>query len=444
MRPKTITRSQHPISRKDIDSDALKVLYRLYRAGHTAYLVGGGTRDLLLRRKPKDFDVVTSARPAQIKNLFRNCRLIGRRFRLAHIHFAGGKLIEVSTFRRDPEDDDSDDLLVRNDNTFGTPGQDALRRDFTINGLFYNIEDFTLIDYVGGVEDIKRKVIRTIRDPRVRFQEDPIRMIRAIKFAARLGFDIERDTWQAIIDFRSAIEKSAQPRIHEEMARILEEGAASRSIKLLDDSGLLEYLEPNLEAYIRMAERGRIPEDPQGDLLFRILEQADAMKQQGHSLTRPTLFAACLYPLMLHEGLHTVESPDLLIREGVTGVLHRLGLSRKDTDRVEQILLAQRRLRPRGNKAQLATSLLGKSYFDESYALFSIIAAATGEGAELVQRWGQLIRKRDGTPNRAIEVGSPQASDSAEGGGEAALKRVRVRFRRRLIRRRRRRKGEVK
>src|SRR5512135_664782 len=200
--PLVIPRSEHPISRRNIDPDALRVLYRLKEAGFTAYLVGGSVRDLLLGRRPKDFDLGTSAHPYQVKRLFRNCFIIGRRFRLAHVKF-GQKVIEVATFRRQvpageaeeaapaaaPLEQDAPgappgrDLLIHRDNTFGTPEEDAFRRDFTINALAYDIATFSIIDYVGGLEDLRAKVVRSIGDPDERYREDPVRMLRAIAFA---------------------------------------------------------------------------------------------------------------------------------------------------------------------------------------------------------------------------------------------------------------------
>src|SRR5262245_110110 len=219
--PRVRPRSQHPISRKQIDPDALKVLYRLSGAGHKGYLVGGSVRDLLLGRVPKDFDVGTDAPPGAIRRLFRNCRLIGRRFRLAHILFPGGKVIEVATFRRRPEplDPNAPELLMTEDNTFGTARQDALRRDFTINGLFYDIADFSILDYVGGLDDLEAGLIRTIGDPDVRFREDPVRMLRAVEFASRLGFAMTPDVYEAILAHRREIRKSAPPRVTEEIAQ---------------------------------------------------------------------------------------------------------------------------------------------------------------------------------------------------------------------------------
>ncbi|MBM3466081.1 MAG: polynucleotide adenylyltransferase PcnB, partial [Armatimonadetes bacterium] len=295
MQPKIIARSEHPISRKNIDSDALKVLYRLYRSGHTAFLVGGGVRDLLIGRHPKDFDVSTSARPGQVKKLFRNCWLIGRRFRLAHIHFKDHKIIEVATFRAEPQrgDGESDeDLLVRQDNTFGTPEEDALRRDFTINGLFYDIASFSLIDYVGGVDDLESGVIRTIGDPHIRFQEDPVRMIRAVKFAARLDFAIEPETWESIHAHSEEIRKCSSARVLEEVARLMEGGASCRSIQLMKASGLLRMVLPELYEYLQGVPAGpslradSSPEPPlvaataEEDLLFHADDDIDHEAQE--------------------------------------------------------------------------------------------------------------------------------------------------------------------
>src|ERR671910_1349050 len=229
--PVIVPRAQHPISRRDIDADALKVLYRLHESGYTAYLVGGSVRDLLLSRRPKDFDIGTSAHPYQIKKLFRNCWIIGRRFRLAHVRF-GNKTIEVATFRRgvppgteneptEPHDSlaadmaavDASDLLIRHDNTFGTPEEDAFRRDFTINALFYDIATFSIIDYVGGLQDLRDGLIRSIGDPRQRFQEDPVRMLRAVAMAARLGFRIDEPIDDAIATHRHDIARSAPARL---------------------------------------------------------------------------------------------------------------------------------------------------------------------------------------------------------------------------------------
>src|SRR5882672_5786198 len=261
--PTIIPRAEHIISRRDVDPDALKVLYRLHEHHYIAYLVGGSVRDLLLNRRPKDFDIGTSAHPHQVKKLFRNCWIIGRRFRLAHVKF-GPKTIEVATFRRHvaasamtPEaevaDEPSnvpaegqdaapprrraDDHLIQRDNTYGTPEEDAFRRDFTVNALFYDIGTFSIIDYVGGLDDLDARVIRCIGDPEVRFLEDPVRMLRAVVLAARLQFSIDPPILEAIAAQRHEIARSAPARLVEEYYKILRSGHAKEAFKQLRDTG---------------------------------------------------------------------------------------------------------------------------------------------------------------------------------------------------------------
>ena len=251
--PVVYRRQEHCISRKNIDPDALKVLYRLSDAGYTAYLVGGGVRDLLLRREPKDFDVGTSARPNQVRRVFSNCFLIGRRFRLAHIRF-GTKVIETATFRQNSQT--VGEIIEhaaegpQEDNTFGTPETDAYRRDFTVNGLFYDIRDFSVIDWVGGMKDLEKKVIRAIGDPAIRFQEDPVRMMRAIKFSSRLGFTIERKTAAAMRKYHRCILTAAVPRVCEEVFRLFPYGHSEEAFRQLYEYGLLGDLVPELAAFI--------------------------------------------------------------------------------------------------------------------------------------------------------------------------------------------------
>src|SRR5688572_606456 len=259
--PRIIPREQHSISRRDIDSDALKVLYRLRQFNYTAYLVGGSVRDLLLGRRPKDFDIGTSAHPYQVKKLFRNCWIIGRRFRLAHVRF-GQKVIEVATFRRQvaPGEEVVQDAvpaphpstpegehLIHRDNTFGTPEEDAFRRDFTINALFYDIATFSIIDYVGGLDDLRSRVIRSIGDPLQRFPEDPVRMLRAVSFAARLNFTLDPPIVDAIRAQRHLMAQASPARLIEEYYKILRSGAAERTFRGLAEHGLLEPVTPELQ-----------------------------------------------------------------------------------------------------------------------------------------------------------------------------------------------------
>src|SRR5437870_9176926 len=236
-----------------LDPDAVKVVRRLRRAGFTAYLVGGCVRDLLLGMRPKDFDVATSAHPNQVKETFRNSRLIGRRFRLAHVFFRGGKVIEVSTFRRSPLDELADlpqDLLIRHDNVFGNAEEDARRRDFTINALFYDVDEGRVVDHVGGRPDLQARLVRTIGNPDVRMREDPVRILRAIRFAAKCAFDVEPATLAAMKQHVEEIPRCAPPRVLEEVMKLLRSGASRRSFELLREVHALRILLPPVAAYL--------------------------------------------------------------------------------------------------------------------------------------------------------------------------------------------------
>ncbi|MEI6971747.1 MAG: polynucleotide adenylyltransferase PcnB, partial [bacterium] len=295
-KPLVIDRQSHTLSRRNISPEALKVLYTLNECGFLGYLAGGGVRDLLLGRKPKDFDVVTDATPNQLRKVFRNCRLIGRRFRLAHIHFRN-QIIEVATFRADsgadtaagtgvpappdathhhrrsehqpehghghrhqrPHPDQpatvkTKEGLILRDNVFGTPEQDARRRDFTVNALFYNIDGYGIIDYVGGLEDLRHRLIRSIGDPMTRYAEDPVRMVRAVRFAAALDFHIEQAAYDAIVKSHGAIAKASNARLYEEVMKLFLCGAAEKALALLLRTGMFASLFPQLGAWIKHSE----------------------------------------------------------------------------------------------------------------------------------------------------------------------------------------------
>src|SRR6202790_5162579 len=381
--PRTVPRAEHPISRKDIDPDALKVLYRLRQFDHVAYLVGGSVRDLLLGRRPKDFDIGTSAHPYQVKKLFRNCWIIGRRFRLAHVKF-GTKVIEVATFRRqvaageevvqdgvpapvhDPVPHPAGEIildpdhLIHRDNTFGTPEEDAFRRDFTINALFYDIATFSIIDYVGGLEDLRSGIVRAIGDPEVRFREDPVRMMRAVALAARLDFAIDRPVLDAIHQHRHEIARSSAPRLLEEYYKILRGGSSARTFRELAKLGLIEPI--SAELHHGAAES-----------LWQSLTELDAYRRRFESapdtLTNAILLGSLIGPLglppgqsRLPEGRSSQEGrPDdrQSQRKGAGAAGPRLGdlpLARRDIERLRQILTLQRRLRdltasPRAKRA---------------------------------------------------------------------------------------------
>ncbi len=289
MSAQPIRTTGHQITPGDIDEDAYKVLRRLHQFGYHAYLVGGGVRDLLLGRRPKDFDVVTSARPNEVRKLFRNCRLIGRRFRLAHILFGGGKVIETATFRAQPSNEG--DVLITDDNEFGTAESDAYRRDFTVNGLFYDPASNEVIDYVDGLEDLQDRTLRTIGDPTLRFREDPVRMLRAVKFAARLGFEIEDETRAAIRDERGELRKAAVPRLLEEILRMLWGGAAARSFEVLAELELLEVLLPEVAAFL-----GR-PADDLWQPLHGLLVAVNRRCNGQPGLQNGVLLAGLFWPL---------------------------------------------------------------------------------------------------------------------------------------------------
>ncbi|HKQ61437.1 MAG TPA: polynucleotide adenylyltransferase PcnB, partial [Candidatus Polarisedimenticolaceae bacterium] len=335
-----------PIPVHDLDADAVKIVQRLTRFDHTAYLVGGCVRDLLLERRPKDFDIGTSATPRQIKRVFRNCRIIGRRFRLAHIYFQNGKIIEVATFRAQDGDDAApgEDLLIREDNQFGTPEEDALRRDFTINALFYDVNGETVLDHADGLSDLRRGLVRTIGDPEVRFRQDPIRILRAIKFAARLDFAIEPATLEALRRTRQEIPRAAPPRILEEFNRFCRGGAARRSFELMRETGVFDVVLPELD----------YGDDPaRAALLFDALQAMDRRCGNGTAPATGEIFAALLLPLLAERlgwrrngdvtgapGLNVIGLVDELLRP----IALRLRMSRRDQEHCRLILATVARL----------------------------------------------------------------------------------------------------
>jgi poly(A) polymerase len=379
--PSVVPRSEHSISRSSIDPDALKVLYRLHRHGHIAYLVGGGVRDLLLGNKPKDFDISTSALPNEIKKIFGNCRLIGRRFRLAHIYFRGGKIIEVSTFRTISEFN-GDGGPVISDNTFGTPWEDAFRRDFTVNALFYNIADFSVIDYVNGLQDLKSGLIRCIGDPEVRFQEDPIRMLRGVRFAALLDFDLDSESERYIRGKKIDIWDGATSRILEEIIRMMGRGTAARAFGLLHGLGLLSTLFPEIDQHIRMEDAGSYND---------VLSNLDK-RFRSQEILEPWLIFSCLfYPYF--DFIYRGSSGDDLVklaRDTISPVCQRIQVPRRMQDVIRQILAAQIRLFGLHNSKFKPRTILRKSYFNFAITLFEIVAASTPEGQEIISEWKTL------------------------------------------------------
>ena len=250
--PLIIPRQEHPVSRQYIDREALKVMYRLRDAGFLAYLVGGGVRDIYLGKIPKDFDISTSAKPNEIRKIFRNSRIIGRRFRLVQVFFGGGKIVEVSTFRcRTEEDEPGDEASVLPaNNEFGDPAEDAFRRDLTINAIFYEIESYTVIDYTGGVKDLHDKIVRLVGDPSRRITRDPVRMMRVIRHAARASFSIEAETWAAIAEHKEMLNLCPDSRVRDELLKDLRGGACRAWAELALDSGIFQVLFPFYWSYV--------------------------------------------------------------------------------------------------------------------------------------------------------------------------------------------------
>ena len=286
MKPKRIPKSTHKLELSDFDPDALKAIHTLKKAGHTAYVVGGSVRDLLLGNKPKDFDISTSAKPEEVKALFRNCILIGRRFRLAHLRY-GKKVLEVATFRKG--DTEKGELILQ-DNVWGSAEEDVIRRDFTINALFYDPESETVIDYVGGFKDAKERFLQTIGDPYIRFKQDPVRMIRCLKFQARFRLQAEPRMHQALEDCTSEIANSSQARIFEELLRMLESGSSRNFFHLMHRFRLLEYLLPKLSLFLTSDSEF---------LTFSFLDEADILiKERSKKMIRPVLLSGLIFPLL--------------------------------------------------------------------------------------------------------------------------------------------------
>jgi len=436
--PVIVSRADHPISRSSFDPDALKVLTRLNESHYTAYLVGGSVRDLLLGRRPKDFDIGTSAHPYQIKKLFRNCWIIGRRFRLAHVKF-GDKAIEVATFRKlipasEPEapadeslqdlsPETARDLLIHRDNTFGTPEEDAFRRDFTINALFYDIADRSIIDYVGGLEDIKSRVIRSIGDPNERFQEDPVRMLRAVVMAARLDFTLDPPVAAAIATHPHRLAQAAPARMIEEYYKILRSGAAEKTFAALAEHRLLEPVTPELQAHAH--DEG----------FLDALDALDSYRQRFESapatLSNPILLGTMVVPLGLmptrerpahleghgaHDDDHdeadmpTVELPEARRRrrrEGPPEPVFRIGqlpVARRDTDRLRQLLAVQRRLQDMEASPRAKRALLHRGPFEDALTWLEV----HGRAPEIVEHWRGFIEASSLTPDGAAR---PHADD---------------------------------
>ena len=382
MQPKVYLTKEHDIDQKLIDPDALLVLEKLRQAGFEAYLVGGSVRDLSLKRIPKDFDISTSARPEQIKAIFqRRCILIGKRFRLAHIRF-GHKIFEVSTFRAG---ENAGELIVQ-DNEWGSPQEDALRRDFTINGLFYDPSNQTIIDYVGGWEDIKKNVLKVIGDPDIRFKQDPVRLLRLLKFHARFNFLIDEKTERAIHGNLEEIMKSSPARILEEFLRMLESGCSARFIQLLAQYGFLSLLFPTLANFIR---------SPSGKMIYHYLASADHIyKHKGKNIfERSILTSSLLFPILESEierlylskkKIPHIGEITLLASNLVQSILTQSfsHFPRRITATMITLLVAQYRLTPLSGKRHYRERMFRHKEFELALSFLKLRALVNEELVE--------------------------------------------------------------
>jgi poly(A) polymerase len=434
--PTIVPRAAHTISRRDIDSAALKVLYQLHEHNYVAYLVGGSVRDLLLGRRPKDFDIGTSAHPHQVKKLFRNCWIIGRRFRLAHVKF-GNKTIEVATFRRQVEPHEltpeievaeaSADIaagavhpsangtaavhhersrLIHRDNTYGTPEEDAFRRDFTVNALFYDIGTFAIIDYVGGLDDLDRRLIRCIGEPSIRFLEDPVRMLRAVVLAARLEFTIDEPILDAINVHRHEIARSAPARLLEEFYKILRSGHAEDAMRQLRATGLMKEITPELASA--------------ADSVWRSIAALDRYRRRfesaPESLTNSILAGTLLHPMGLIRRQRFYADP--LERKVELGMLP---IARRDVERLQQIIAIQPKLLDINAPMRAQRGVLHRSILDEALTWLEI----HGDTPEIVAHWRELKAQVTAHPHPSQKPSEPTAE-----GGELPFRRRRRRRRR--------------
>jgi len=400
--PVVVPRAEHPISRANISPNALKVLYRLKDAGHQGFLVGGAVRDLLLGLHPKDFDVATDAHPEQVRKLFRNCRLIGRRFHLAHVRF-GMEIVEVATFRAAHTEVDEDQSVdegghrvldvhgrILRDNLYGTIEEDVWRRDFTANALYYNIADYSIWDYVGGVPDALARVLRLIGDPETRYREDPVRMLRAARFAAKLGFTLHPDTEAPLHRLAYMLDSVPPARLFDEIAKLMLAGSAAASFDLLRRFELLPHLMPDVAAAV-----DEVP-DAAGARLLRLgLENTDERVRADKAVTPTFLFAVLLWPAILRAAgspQGPLPSDPQLLMTAVDDVLgrqlRRVTIPKRFGLPMRDLVLLQPRFERRSGRRALR--LLEHPKFRAAYDLL-LLRAASGEiDPELAQWWTRL------------------------------------------------------
>lgn len=404
---RVIPRDDHSISRKDISDNALKVLYRLNKAGYQAYLVGGGVRDLLLGLQPKDFDIVTNARPDDIKKLFRNCRLVGRRFRLAHILF-GRDIIEVATFRGSQTDDPqaarSDEGMLLRDNAYSdSVEEDALRRDFSINALYYNIADYSILDFAGGMKALENRRIDLIGDPATRYREDPVRMLRAVRFATKLGMDIAPTTAAPIRELAPLLDDIPAARLFEESLKLFMAGKGLDNFQMLSEYGLLQRLFPSLVPFLDDPRAGRFIE--------LALENTDYRVRNDLKSTPAFLFAALLWPvldvraqdILLESGLPTNDAYQIAMNEVLDEQCKRIAIPRRFTTTIREIWTLQTRLDKRAGRR--ADRLFEHPRFRAAFDFLEMRGEVEGKEIKALAQWWHQYQETDGSGRQQLVSG---------------------------------------
>ncbi len=394
---RVIPRDEHGISRANISENALKVLYRLNKAGFEAYLVGGGVRDLLLGREPKDFDIATDASPEEVRRLFRNCRLIGRRFRLAHVHF-GREIIEVATFRAAHESSGggavSENGMLLRDNVYGTLEEDAWRRDFSINALYYNIRDFSVVDYTGGMADLEAGRLRIIGDPHERFREDPVRMIRAVRFAAKLGFRIDQECENAIRELGYLMEEVSNARLFDETLKLFLAGSGVETYELLRHYRLFAHLFPETDECLG-EEENHFPHT----LLLHALENTDKRIAENKPVTPAFLYAALLWEpvhsesrLFVERNMPPIQAMQLAGDAVIERQVKRVQVPKRFSLQSREIWEWQERLKRTGGKRAL--TMLEHPRFRAAYD-FLLLRAQSGEDVKELADWWTQFQQSD-------------------------------------------------
>ena len=438
MAPRIVPRDQHPLSRRDVSPNALRVLYRLRESGFAAFLVGGAVRDLLIGGHPKDFDVATDATPEQVRQLFRNCRLIGRRFRLAHVVF-GREIIEVATFRSNADDGSGDreqhegGRLLR-DNVYGSIEEDAVRRDFTANALYYAIEDFSVRDYTGGFEDVQNRILRLIGDPEQRYREDPVRMLRAVRLSAKLGFGIEKDTATPIPQLAGLLREAAPARLFEECLKLFLSGHAVQSFLGLEAHGLLPVLLPESAAALKSNRSGALRR-----MLLEGLRGTDERVANDEPVSPAFLFALLLWPAYCRalmslqaQGMHAAEAQRRAADRVTVHQLETIALPRRFSVPMQEIWLLQPRFALRQRKR--VHRFLAHPRFRAAWDFLQLRQHASTEHADDIAWWREMMAgMADQLPAGDLEASDEDALD-LEVPAEAGAPRRRRRRRRRTQR----------